>query len=65
MNQKEMIEDLVKMLDNDMINGVGHINIGFDSTSTIAKEVKKSGCTDCSKIPLACSTPTLHEGLDD
>lgn len=60
-----MIEDLVKMLDNDMIKGVGHINVEFDSTSAIPKEVKTFGCTDGSKVPLACSTPTLHEGLDD
>ena len=27
--------------------------------------VQTMGCTDCSRTPLACSVPTLHEGLDD
>ena len=29
------------------------------------KEVQTLGCTDCSRTPLACSVPTLHQGLDD
>ena len=59
-----MIEDLVKMLDADMENGVGHVNVDFDETLNQAKSVQTMGCTDCSRTPLACSVPTLHQGLD-
>ena len=31
----------------------------------MAKGVETMGCTDCSRTPLACSVPTLHQGLDD
>ena len=30
-----------------------------------AETVQTMGCTDCSRTPLACSVPTLHDGLDD
>lgn len=64
MDQTEMIDDLVNMLDSGMINGVGHVNVKFDDTATEAKNVQTMGCTDCSRSPLACSVPTLHQGLD-
>ena len=59
----KMIDDLVKMLDSGMANGVGHINI--DTNDTTQKSVQTMGCSDCSRTPLACSVPTLHQGLDD
>ncbi|MBQ7954461.1 MAG: hypothetical protein IJ282_01805 [Lachnospiraceae bacterium] len=65
MDQKAMIDDLVKMLDAGMTQGVGHVNIEFDTESTKAKEVQTMGCSDCSRTPLACSVPTLEQGLDD
>lgn len=65
MDQKEMIDDLVKMLDQDMSKGVGHVNVDFDEKAAQAKTVQTMGCTDCSRTPLACSVPTLHQGLDD
>ena len=65
MDEKAMIDDLVKMLDNGMANGVGHVNVDFDEASTKAKNVQTMGCTDCSRTPLACSVPTLEQGLDD
>ena len=64
MDQKDMIDDLVKMLDQDMSKGVGHVNVDFDENAQ-AKTVQTMGCTDCSRTPLACSVPTLHQGLDD
>ncbi len=64
MDQNAMIEDLVKMLDSGMTEGVGHINVESDA-NTKTKEVQTLGCTDCSRTPLACSVPTLHQGLDD
>ncbi len=66
MDEKQMIDDLVKMLDSGMTEGVGHINVDTAAEENGAsKNVQTMGCTDCSRTPLACSVPTLHEGLDD
>ncbi len=65
MDEKKMIEDLVAQLDSGMSKGVGHINVDVDDTSDKTKEVQTMGCTDCSRTPLACSVPTLDQGLDD
>ncbi len=64
MDEKTMIDDLVKMLDEGIGNGVGHINVDTEDTQ-VSKEVQTLGCTDCSRTPLACSVPTLEQGLDD
>ncbi len=65
MDEKKMIEDLVKMLDSGMTEGVGHVNVDFDQQGEQSKSVQTMGCTDCSRTPLACSVPTLEQGLDD
>ena len=65
MDKKAMIDDLVRMLDSGMSQGVGHINVDVDTNEKQAKNVQTMGCSDCSRTPLACSVPTLHEGLDD
>lgn len=65
MDEKNMIDDLVKMLDAGMGQGVGHVNVDCTAEETAAKEVQTMGCTDCSRTPLACSVPTLEQGLDD
>ena len=65
MDENQMIEDLVRMLDADMANGVGPINVDTDEKLNQSKNVQTMGCTDCSRTPLACSVPTLHQGLDD
>lgn len=65
MDEDKRIEDLVKMLDAGMANGMGHVNVDVDNTISESKNVQTMGCTDCSRTPLACSVPTLHEGLDD
>ena len=65
MDSEAMIDDLVKMLDSDVEKGVGHVNVEFDEKSGSPKSVETMGCTDCSRTPLACSVPTLHQGLDD
>lgn len=65
MDQKSMIEDLVAQLDSGMTRGVGHINVDTEDNVETTKEVQTLGCTDCSRTPLACSVPTLHQGLDD
>lgn len=65
MDEKSMIDDLVKMLDSGIANVVGHVNVAFDAAGEQSKNVQTMGCTDCSRTPLACSVPTLLEGLDD
>ncbi len=65
MDNNKMVDDLVKMLDSGMAMGVGHVNVDYDETTEKSKEVQTMGCTDCSRTPLACSVPTLEDGLDD
>ena len=65
MDEKKIIDDLVKMLDSGMTEGVGHVNVDFDEQAGQSKNVQTMGCTDCSRTPLACSIPTLEQGLDD
>ena len=64
MDNKQMIDDFVKMMDSGMANGVGHVNVDVDNNADNSKNVQTMGCTDCSRTPLACSVPTLHDGLD-
>ena len=40
-------------------------NVAYDKESKHSKDVQTMGCSDCSRTPLACSVPTLHQGLDD
>ena len=65
MDNNAMSDDLIKMLDDGMSSGVGHVNVDFDETAKNTKEVQTMGCSDCSRTPLACSVPTLMQGLDD
>ncbi len=64
MDENKMIDDLVKMLDQGMASGTGHINVDRDDIEG-NKTVQTMGCSDCSRTPLACSVPTLQQGLDD
>ena len=65
MDDKKMIDDLIHMLDSGVTKGVGHINVDCDEQEEPSKNVQTMGCTDCSRTPLACSVPTLEQGLDD
>lgn len=65
MDEKKMIDDLVSLLDSSVSNGAGHLNVEIDSAKDSKRTVETMGCTDCSRTPLACSVPTLHQGLDD
>lgn len=65
----DMINDIVAMLDNSIAKGVGHMNISADEindtdTGAVQRSVEQLGCLDCAKGDLACSVPTLHEGID-
>ena len=62
---EKMVDELVAMLDNGVVNGVGHVNVQNDPAEESLMTVDTMGCTDCSRTPLACSVPTLHQGLDD
>ena len=63
MNQ---VDDIVAMLDNMVANGHGHINVSVDdSVEAGGKTTQTMGCTDCAKGDLACSDPTLMEGMDE
>ncbi len=65
MDDKKMIDDLINMLDSGMTKGVGHVNVDYNEEEEQSKNVQTMGCTDCSRTPLACSVPTLEQGLDD
>lgn len=65
MDENKNIDDLVAFLDGSVNKGVGHINVDTDDKVEEAVSVETMGCTDCSRTPLACSVPTLHQGLDD
>ena len=65
MDTEKMIDELVALLDNGVVNGVGHVNVQNDPAEEALMTMDTMGCTDCSRTPLACSVPTLHQGLDD
>lgn len=65
MDENKMVEDLMRMLDAGMAEGVGHINVDCNEEEEQGRNVQTMGCTDCSRTPLACSVPTLHQGLDE
>ena len=65
MDENKMVDDLMKMLDSAMTEGVGHVNVDYSEEAKQPKNVQTMGCADCSRTPLACSVPTLHQGLDD
>ena len=61
----DQIDDLVAFLDGSFGSGVGHVNVEVDDSLSANRQTETMGCTDCSRTPLACSVPTLHQGLDD
>lgn len=61
----DQIDDLVAFLDGSVEAGVGHLNVDVDESQKEMRSTETMGCTDCSRTPLACSVPTLHQGLDD
>ena len=69
-NEKQ-IDDIVAMLDSFVAGNGGHMNITVDedgrisAEQTISKTVTTMNSLDCAAGNLACSVPTLFEGLDD
>lgn len=64
MDKNINVDDIVAMLDGMTENGHGHINVSYDPDA-VGNTVETLGCIDCAKGNLACSVPTLHEGIDD
>ncbi len=66
MDNKNQIDDIVSMLDSMMGSGHGHVNVSMDDNILAGeKQEVTMGCTDCAKGDLACSVPTLMEGMDE
>lgn len=66
MADKNQVDDIVSMLDNMIGNGHGHVNVSVDDTVANGEKTEVTmGCTDCAKGDLACSVPTLMEGMDE
>lgn len=68
------IDDLVAQLDRSFSNGVGHVNVNVENEQVLLEKIEQGdeelikkvevlGSLDCQKN-MACSTPTLMEGLD-
>ena len=65
-DDKTKVDDIVSMLDSMVENGHGHINISMDDQILDGeKSTVTLGCTDCAKGDLACSVPTLMDGMDE
>ena len=68
--QEKQFDDIVAMLDSFVSGNGGHMNItvGEDgkisADQTISKTVTTMNSLDCAAGNLACSVPTLFEGLD-
>jgi len=66
MEDKKQVDDIVSMLDNMMGGGHGHVNVSVDENVAAGdKTTETLGCLDCAKGDLACSVPTLMEGMDE
>ncbi len=64
MDKKDMVDDIVALLDRSVEKGVGHLNISTVESLDESKTVEQLGCLDCAKGNLACNVPTLLEGMD-
>jgi hypothetical protein len=66
MNTDKQADDIVNMIDSFMSNGGGHINVTVnnDGEVTLDKKVSVANSLDCAKGDMACSVPTLFEGMD-
>ncbi|MCH5185950.1 MAG: hypothetical protein J1F64_07480 [Oscillospiraceae bacterium] len=64
MCDKAKIDELVKMMDDFVTNGGGHLEVKAEGdTGTVETTTYKS--TDCALGNKACQVPTLHKGIDD
>lgn len=65
-NKNKQAEDIVDMIDRFMSQGGGHINVTVnnDGGVSLEKTVKVTNSLECAEGDMACSVPTLFEGLD-
>ncbi len=70
MDQNKKIDDIVAMLDSFMSESGGHMEIRVEddgsvhTDETFVKSVTTKNSLDCREGDMACSVPTLFEGLD-
>lgn len=64
-NQKE-IDDLVKLLDQQIKTGTNHVNIKYDNSRKVEdSKVSIVSGMDCDAGDTACKIPNLDLGIDD
>ena len=59
------LTESIKLVNESSVKGVGHVNVDVDETLEGSKTVETMGCTDCNKNAMACSVPTLHDGVHE
>ena len=65
MADNNKVDDLVALLDQFMTGGGGHLNVRTEEgAADAAPAVSTSRSHDC-QPNMACSVPTLHQGIDD
>ncbi len=75
MKQEQLIEDIIKELDQSFNKGVGHVHIEVNQEEVlleeptlrqqnIEKKVRSIHSSCCIQQNSACNSPTLMEGLD-
>ena len=66
MDNDKRIDDIIAMLDNFTTKNGGHMNIEVAKDSQVnSKKIDTANCLDCSSGNMACSVPTLFEGIED
>lgn len=64
MCDKSKIDELVKMMDDFVTNGGGHLEVKVEGNMDTV-ETKTFKSNDCTLGDKACQVPTLHKGIDD
>lgn len=60
------VDDIVSMLDNMMSSGQGHVDVTVNSSDgEMERNIQSMRSLDCAKGDMACSVPTLFEGMDE
>lgn len=66
MADQDKINDIVKMLDEFVTDGGGHMNIKVQDPEQVEEVlIDTYRSLDCSSEDMACGVPTLHQGLDE
>lgn len=64
MCDKAKIDELIKMMDDFVDNGGGHLEINVEGSVDVV-ETKTYKSNDCALGDKACQVPTLHKDIDD